>query len=439
MLRFAPSPTGDMHIGNLRVAIFNYIVAKQRNEKFLLRIEDTDKERNIEGKDKEIIELLKKFHIEYDNVVYQSQNLSFHQNFAKKLLEEEKAFACFCTKEELEKEKEKAKKEKRAYRYSGKCENITLDEALKRDEPFVVRIKKPKEIVEFEDILKEKMKFEPNDIDSFVILRANETPTYNFACAIDDMLYDISLIIRGEDHLSNTPKQIHIQKSLGYTKKIEYCHLPIILNQDGKKMSKRDRASSVKWLLEEGFLPEAIINYLILLGNKTPKEIFTLKEAIEWFDIKKLSKNSPKFDIDKLRFINRAHINLMDDKNLATLLGFNEEDIGKLAKIYLEEASTLKELKEKIDKIFAKREILEEFKKESEILKSFILKYRDIEDFNEFKKIVSNKSGLKGKRFFKPLRLLLTGSEHGPEISKIYPILRKYIKRIIKWLYYQHS
>jgi len=433
MLRFAPSPTGDMHIGNLRVAIFNYIVSKQQNERFLLRIEDTDIERNIEGKDKEIINILKKFGIKWDEILYQSQNINFHQNFAYKLLNEKKAFACFCTPQELEKERIKAKEEKRAYRYSGKCEEITIDEAAKRAEPFVVRIKKPKDTIEFEDIIKGKISFSPNEVDSFVILRSDGRPTYNFACAIDDMLHDISLIIRGEDHLSNTPKQIHVRKSLGYNKNIKYCHLPIILNKEGKKMSKRDNESSVKWLLEEGFIPQAITNYLILLGNKTPKEIFTLNEAIEWFDLNNLSSSSAKFDIDKLRYINREHLKMCEENELLKLLGYEDINIAKLAKIYLEEASTTKELKTKIDKILSKERDFKEFEKEALILKKYITEaFEKFDNFEDFKKYLMEKSSLKGKKFFKPLRILLTGAEHGPELSKIYPLLKNLAKEK-KW------
>ena len=431
MLRFAPSPTGDMHIGNLRVALFNYIVAKQRGERFIIRIEDTDIERNIEGKDRDILEILDRFGISYDEVIYQSANFSFHQSFAAKLLQEHKAFACFCTPQELEQERQRAIEQKRAYRYSGKCEEIDLQEAKKRDEPFVVRIKKPKEAISFKDIIKGELSFNPDEIDSFIILRADKRPTYNFACAIDDMLYDISLIIRGEDHLSNTPKQIHIRKVLGYDKDIEYAHLPIILNQEGKKMSKRDKASSVKWLLDEGFLPEAIANYLILLGNKTPKEIFTLPEAIEWFDLKKISKASAKFDLDKLRFINRAHLQNMDPKELAKLLGIHPS-LGSLAKLYLEEASTLKELKSKIDTIFSKKRDFKEFEKETQLLKDIILQIELPTDFEEFKQKLMQESQLKGKRFFKPLRLLLTGAQHGPEISEIYKHIKDHIKKVIQ-------
>jgi len=244
------------------------------------------------------------------------------------------------------------------------------------------------------------------------------------------MLYDISLIIRGEDHVSNTPKQIHVRKELGYDKEIQYAHLPIILNAQGKKMSKRESASSVKWLLEEGFLPEAIANYLILLGNKTPKEIFTLDEAIQWFDIGSISKAPAKFDLDKLRFINRAHLERLSSKELAQRLGIHES-LGALAKLYLEEASTLKELKAKLDAIFGQRDF-GEFEEEAKILKEQILAMELPQDFESFKKELMEKSGLKGKRFFKPLRLLLTGAPHGPEISQLYPLLKDHIKGIVQ-------
>jgi glutamyl-tRNA synthetase len=429
MLRFAPSPTGDMHIGNLRVALFNYIVAKQRNEKFLIRIEDTDTQRNIEGKDKAILDILNAFNIKYDQVVYQSSNFKLHWKFATDLLTQKKAFVCFCSEEEIEKQRQKAKEEKRPYRYSGKCEELSDIEVLEReDEPFVVRLKKPNEDIKFSDIIKGEFNFSPFDVDSFVILRQNKIPTYNFACAVDDMLYDISLIIRGEDHLSNTPKQIAIQKALGYDKNIQYAHLPIILNQEGKKMSKRDEASSVMWLLEEGFLPEAIANYLILLGNKTPKEVFSIDEAIEFFDLKNLSKSPAKFDIDKLRFINREHLKQKDD--LASLLQIHKS-LNNLAKVYLEEASTLKELKTKIDEVLAKRDYSGEWEEEIKILKEEILNNELEDDYNEFKNRVSKNTGLKGKKLFKPLRLILTNQENGPNISDIYPAIKGIIKEII--------
>jgi glutamyl-tRNA synthetase len=432
MLRFAPSPTGDMHIGNLRVAIFNYIVAKQRGERFIVRIEDTDKERNIEGKDREILEILQLFGLHADDVYYQSHNLTVHQHMAIKLLEARKAFACFCTPEELEAEREAAKASKKAYRYSGKCEVLSDAEVLANEKPFTVRLKKPESAIEFHDLIKGNQSFAPDDIDSFVIMRADKTATYNFACAIDDMLHDISLVIRGEDHVSNTPKQIHIRNQLGYDKEIAYAHLPIILNTEGKKMSKRDDASSVKWLIEEGFLPEAIANYLILLGNKTPQEVFTMEEAIAWFDLANLSKAAAKFDIDKLRFLNREHMKRMDSKELSRAFGFADAAIGELVKCYLEEGSTVKEIKPKIEAIFSAKPTDHEWKEQMESLRNALKEAPLFETFDELKSYLMKTTGLKGKNFFKPLRLLLTGAEHGPELSQLYPHLKSYLLEIIK-------
>lgn len=432
MLRFAPSPTGDMHIGNLRVAIFNYLLSKQRNEPLIIRIEDTDKERNIEGKDQEIIEILNLFGIEYRDLIYQSSHLKYHRAMALQLLHDKKAFNCFCTPETLEAKREAAKAAKKAYRYDGACEHLAPEATIDNPNPFTVRLKKPDEAIVVDDIIKGSSRFEPEDIDSFIIMRADKNPTYNFACAIDDMIGDISIVIRGEDHVSNTPKQIAIRNALGYTKPIEYAHLPIILNDEGKKMSKRDNASSVKWMLSEGFLPEAIANYLILIGNKVPTEVFSMQEAVTWFDLNNISKAPARFDMDKLRFINKEQLKRLDAKELSRYVGFADEEIGNLAKIYLDEASTLKELREKIAPIFAEKVIPEAYQEGAEILKKVIHAAPHFDDFDSFKSHLMQESALKGKNFFKPLRLLLSGAEHGPEVADLYPYLKNYLGEIVK-------
>ena len=433
MLRFAPSPTGDMHIGNLRVAIFNYIVSKQLNEGLIIRIEDTDKERNIEGKDKEILEILNLFSIEYKSVFYQSENLKYHQKMALQLMTQKKAFACFCSDSKLEELKEESIKKGIAFRYDGFCETLSDETVLNTNAPFTVRLKKPDHNIKFTDLLKGDFEYAPFDVDSFIILRQDKTPTYNYACSVDDMLMDISMVIRGEDHVSNTPKQIHIRESLGYTKEIKYVHLPIILNAStGKKMSKRDDASSVKWLIDEGFLPSAIANYLVLMGNKTPTEIFTLEEAISWFKIENISRSGAKFDIDKLRFINRKHIELLDDMRLSKILGFADNDIGKLAKLYLEEASTIKEIKSKLNNIFSQKSTLEGFEQESQTIKEVLKNAPYFENYDDLKDYVVQKTELKGKNLFKPLRYILTGVENGPNLTDIYPFIKNYIGEITK-------
>jgi glutamyl-tRNA synthetase len=356
-----------------------------------------------------------------------------HQTLAIRLLEEKKAFVCTCTPEQLEADREEAKKNRVVYKYSGRCSYVGAEELAKLKEdkiPFVIRIKTPDAAITNHDLIKGDIVTAPNEVDSFIILRADSTPTYNFACACDDMFSGVSLIIREEDHLSDTPKQKHIKQLLGYEQETEYAHLPIILNIEGKKISKRDDASSVKWFFEQGFIPDAIANYLILLGNKAPTEVFTMPEALEWFKLENISKSAAKFDIDKLRFINRKHLGMMDDKQLSSLFGFADADIGKLAKIYLEEASTTNELESKIKPIFSPKDFDGEWGEKMRIMEKLIADAPMINTFDEFKSYIMKESGLKGKNFFKPLRLLLTGAEHGPELSDIYPLIKSYLLEV---------
>jgi len=409
MLRFAPSPTRDMHIGNLRVAIFNYMVAKQRDVNFIVRIEDTDKEKNITGKDTEFMEILEKFALPHDSVMHQSENLHIHQTLAIRLLEEKKAFVCTCESPDC----------------SGECLEMGADNLAKLKEekrPFIIRIKKPESNIIYQDLFKGEMSATPDEVDAFVILKADGTPTYNFACACDDMISGITLIIRGEEHLSNTPKQEHIKTLLGYDQKTEYAHLPILLDID--------ETSTVKWLFEQGFIPDAIANYLIALGNQTPKEIFTMPEAIEWFDLTKLSGSPASFDIERLRFINREHLKMMDDKRLSGLFGFADEAIGKLAKVYLEEASTINELEAKIRPIFKPKDFSGEWGEQMKVISDVIFNAPMINTYDAFESYIMKETGLSGENLSKPLRHLLTGADHGPELSKIYPYIKSYILEV---------
>ncbi len=432
MLRFAPSPTGDMHIGNLRVALLNSICSKQRNEPLIIRIEDTDTERNIEGKDREILELLALFNIEYKEVIYQSAQLKYHRAMAIQLLHDKKAFNCFCTPAELNAKRERAKKEKKPFRYDETCSHLRAEETIDNTNPFTIRLRRPQHDITVVDKIKGSITFSAFDVDSFIIMRQEKYPTYNFACAVDDMISDISLVIRGEDHMSNTPKQIAVRDALGYDKAIEYAHLPIILNNEGKKMSKRDDASSVKWLLKEGYLPQAIANYLILIGNKVPQEIFTVDEALKWFTLENISKSPARFDLDKLKFINREHLKRLDHKELSRYVGFADDEIGALAHLYLEESGTLKELRSKIEPIFAEKVIPQQYQQSAQTLKSVIQEAPFFEEYSDFQNHTMQQSGLKGKFYFKSLRLLLTGAEHGPEISDIYKYLKNYLAEVVK-------
>lgn len=424
MLRFAISPTADIDINGLRIAILNFILAKQKNEELLIRIDDTNKEKNIEGKDKEILEILNLFNIEHSRVVLQSENIKYHVGMGMNLLLDKKAFNCFCSDEALASDRQKAKKEGKDYSYSGFCETISDETKFQCNAPFVVRLKKPKEDIKFIDLLKGSFDFTPDGVDAEIILNHDKTPTYNFACAVDDMLYDISTIVRSDKHIENTPKQIHIMNSLGYDKKIEYVHI-------SKLVSDFDEEMSIKWFIDEGFLPSAIANYLVLLSSDTTKEIFTLEEAIKWFDIKKISTNEVVFDIEKLKLINKEHLKSIDNMRLSKLLGFADEDIGSLGKVYLEDLCTIKEIKSKMESIFSKKETCEGFDLEYKKIKEILEALPFIDDYAELEREVKVKSGFEGEKFTTPFRFALTGETAGPSLDKIYPCIKNYLGEII--------
>ena len=413
MLRFAPSPTTDMHIASLRVAIFNYLLAQKRAEPFSIRIEDGDKEKNITGKDTEFMMILEKFALKHDAVFHQSEHLNLHQTLAIRLLKDEKAFVCKCTNNTADTE----------FPCVSDCENLKSEEyeALKKSsEKFVIRIKSPQSDIHYNDIIKGELTATAKEIGSFVILKADTTPTANFAIAAADMLSNISLVIRDEKHLLNTPKQIHIQNLLRYENPTEYAHIPTVTHN-----------VSVKSLFEEGFVPDAILNYLLLIGNSNaPKEIFTLPDAIEWFDLNTLSKSEVMFDIEKLRDINREHLKLIEDKMLSTLFGFADADIGKLAKLYLEECSTITELEVKIRSIFSPKDFTVECGEEMKILENIINQAPYFENYDTFLQHITRKSEQEEKNLLTPLRYLLTNRENGPELSEIYPYIKSYLLEV---------
>ncbi|MEA3289959.1 MAG: glutamate--tRNA ligase [Campylobacterota bacterium] len=432
MLRFAQSPTSDMDIGNLRVALFNYILSKQLDEELLIRIDDTNKEKNIENKDKEILETLALFSIDYSRVLIQSENIKYHTGMAMKLLLDKKAFNCFCSDEALAQDKEKAKKDGKAYSYSGFCETISDETKFHCNAPFVVRMKKPDHNIKFNDLFKGELDYTKEEVDSVIILNHDKTPTYDFACAVDDMLFDISTVIRDEEYLDNTPKQIHLREALGYDKKIKYAHLPTIINkQTAEKLSSDDKELTVNKLVEKGYLPAAIANYIVLLGFDTPKEVFTIEEAIEWFDIDKLSPDSVEFDMDKLNHINKEHLKLLDDLRFSKILGYADEDIGKLGKLYIEECNSINNIKDKIKTVFSQKKPLEGYEDEFISLKECLERAPFIEEFDELKKYISSKTELSDEKLIKTLSYALTGDANESNIERIYPLIRNYLGEII--------
>ena len=409
MLRFAVTPTSDLKLDTLRIALYNFIVAKQRGEDFIVRIEDLEKESLIEGMDDEILDLLALFGVEFSQVIHQSQNVRFHSAMALQLVHERKAFSCFCSDNWLANKREEAKQAGEEYLYDDACRNLPAELIIDNTNPFSIRIARPDK---------------PESIDSFVILNRDKTPTYNFAVGVDDMLSDISLIIRSEEFREETLKQKHVRDALKYEKQVEYLYLPTIKNLD--------TAPTVKELLTEGFLPEAIVNYLVTIGDEVPQELFTLEEAIAFLELDKVSQTPVSFSMEALQEVNRKHLQALDAKELSRYVGFADAEIGELARVYLGEVATTKELKVKIAPIFAERNIPEEFVKETTLLKEIIKNAPYFEEYAPFKEYLIKESGLEGDSYLIPLRLLLTNATEGSDIAEIYQHLKNYIGEIIK-------
>ena len=320
-VRFAPSPTGHLHIGGVRTALFNFLYARQNNGVYCLRIEDTDKERSTVENTREILDALAWLGLSPDEEpVIQSQNAQAHLDAANKLLEEGKAYRCFCSKEELDRDKAKAEAEKLPYRYSGRCRNLSSDEIkekLNAGMPYTVRFRIPDGITRFKDMVYKQIEVNNAEIDDFIIIRSEGTPIYQLSVVVDDAAMGITHVIRGEDHLSNTPKQILLYLALGH-KVPKFGHLPLILASDGKRLSKRHGATSVDEFKELGFLPEGLLNGLALLGwgDNMPKPVFSLEELIDRFDMNKVNKKGAIFDLDKLGWINGQHLSRRDARDI---------------------------------------------------------------------------------------------------------------------------
>jgi len=363
-VRFAPSPTGYLHIGSARTAFFNWLYAKKMRGIFILRIEDTDIIRHQEEAINKILDSLKWLGLNWDegpqtggkySPYRQSLRVSIYQEYAQKLIQLNKAYYCFCSPEELEK-KRKSKTEKgKPFKYDRNCLKLSPQEIknnIDSGKPYAIRFLVPENVeIYFKDTVYGNIKFNSASIEDFIIIRSNGLPTYNFSVAIDDALMKITHIIRGEDHLSNTPKQILIYKALNF-KIPEFTHLPMILGQDGKKLSKRHGSISIDKYIEEGFIKEAILNYLALLGwaydEKTT--IFSINELIEKFELNSINKKPAKFDYNKLLWINSYYIRNMPDSHLVELLKNQIKNYLNLTKNTDLEDTVIK-LDEKIIKI----------------------------------------------------------------------------------------
>jgi glutamyl-tRNA synthetase len=443
--RFPPSPTGHLHLGGARTALFNWLFARHNKGKFILRFEDTDKERSKPEYVNSIISALKWLGLEWDEGPYfQSERIEIYQSYAKKLFEEGKAYYCECSKEVLEKKKEEMLKRGLKPRYDGTCR----DKNLGPGEGRALRIKVPEiEEIIFEDLLRGKIVFPAEEIDDFIIMRSDGTPTYHFAVVIDDITMGITHVIRGDDHISNTPKQIIIYNALGVNPP-EFAHIPMVLGSDGARLSKRHGAKSVLEYKEAGFLPKALINYLARLGwGYGDQEYFTVEELIEKFDLQSVNLSPARFDQDKLLAINAYWIKNSDNKYLLEHLKYflKSYDLDKFSEEYLLSAietvktrsKTLVEMAEMIEFY-----LVEEVSYDLDGAKKFLVSeikpllqkiVEDLEEiplenekkFEEYFRELSEKSGIKLKNIAQAVRVALTGKTVSPSLFEIMKVLGK--------------
>jgi len=467
-VRYAPSPTGHLHIGNARTALFNYLFARNQNGKFIIRIEDTDQKRNIEGGEESQLRYLKWLGIEWDESIdvggeygpyRQSERTEIYQKYTEELLEKGLAYHCYCTSEELEKEREEQQANSQMPRYSGKCRNLTAEqraelEAEGREPSIRFRVPSNTEI-KWNDIVKDEVSFESEGIGDFVIVKKDGTPTYNYAVAIDDYLMKMTHVLRGDDHISNTPKQILVYEALGWTPPV-FGHMTLIVNENRRKLSKRDESiiQFIEQYKELGYLPEALFNFITMLGWSPvgEEEIFSKEQFIEIFDPARLSKSPALFDTSKLRWMNNQYMKKLDLDEVVALSvphlvkagkveetrdAETEQWVRDLVALYQEQMSFGAEIVE-LTEMFFKKEI--DYSEEAkavlaeeqvpEVLKAFAEEISSLEEFSadEIKtatKAVQKATGQKGKKLFMPIRVATTGETHGPELPKAISLLGK--------------
>ena len=449
--RYAPSPTGFMHIGNLRTAIFEYLLAKKYNGDFILRIEDTDQEREVEGAIDFIYNTLDLCGFKIDEgpnnegnfgPYIQSKRKDIYKEYALKLVEMGKAYYCFCSEEELTKMREKADARKKPFLYDGRCSRLSkekIEENLKNNVPYVIRQKMPKEGVTIvEDLIYGKVKIDNSILDDQILLKSDGFPTYNFANVIDDHLMEITHVIRGKEYLDQTAKYNLLYEAFGWEKPT-YIHVAMVLGEDGNKLSKRNGDASFMDLYNEGYLPEAIVNYLSLLGwsPETNQEVFSMEELISNFNEERISKSSSQYDVKKLKWFNHQYINKMDDeKYLSWIKKYfsnecdkSEEWLNHLLLIYKSHLNYGKEINELTSSFFNKefvidaeaKEFMESDEEIPKVVEVFKEEIKSTSNWSvEALEVINNvkeKSGVKGKMLFMPIRIAASGIMHGPELA----------------------
>jgi nondiscriminating glutamyl-tRNA synthetase len=465
-VRFAPSPTGFLHVGNIRTALFNWLAARHHGGSFILRIEDTDAERSRPEYEKQLMEDLRWLGLDWDEGAdkggeygpyRQSDRFAVYQKHAQRLLDEDKAFRCFCTEEELEKVRKEQLARNETAHYSGKCRHLSpaeLQERLKAGIPCTLRLRVRPGTVGFSDLVFGRIEINASRISDPIILRSDGSPTYNFCCVLDDCLMEISHVIRGEGHLSNTHRQILIYEALGAPVP-QFAHLSTILGPDGQKLSKRHGATSVEEFRRQGYLPEALANYLALLGWSPPDEgleIMSLDEITGRFDLSRVLKSPAIFDQAKLDWMNRNYINKTAGEALVDkAVGYfaaaglvpGQPDVqmrswlAQVIDLFKTHVDHLDQLPDAAVVVYGfdngtpdlKPDVLEIFKKPEarEVAGEFarLVSEKDrlsTESYREIVAQVKARTRQKGRHLFHPIRAALTGSGSGPELEKLIPI-----------------
>ena len=460
--RFAPSPTGYMHIGNLRTAIFEYLVAKSNNGDFILRIEDTDQNRKVEGAIDFIYNTLNLCGFTIDEgpnnegsvgPYIQSERIDIYKEYAQKLVEMGKAYYCFCSEERLNELRDIANLNKVPFKYDGHCRNLSREEALERinrGEKYVIRQAMPTsgETV-IDDLVYGKVVIDNSVLEDQILLKSDGFPTYNFANVIDDHLMNITHVVRGKEYLDQTAKYNLLYEAFGWEKPV-YIHVAMVLGEDGTKLSKRNGDASFMDLYNDGYLPEAIVNYLVFLGwsPNNNREIFSMDELIKEFDPKRISKSSSQYDVKKLNWMNAKYIkNLSDDDYYKLVIPYlkdfydvsdkSEDWLKHLVRIYKNHISFGKEIVSEVELFFKKdldlddecfsflddpdaRKVIDCFKEKIANLKDW-----SVSSINDCISLVKEETGIKGKMLYMPIRIKVSYQMHGPELGDTIFLLGK--------------
>jgi len=467
-VRIAPSPTGYLHVGTARTALFNYLFARKEGGIFILRIEDTDIKRSSQEMVDVILDSLKWLGLDWDEGPYfQSERFDIYRKYAEKLVSEGKAYYCYCTPEEIKERKEKVQKQGKVWKYDRRCLYLT-DEERKRFEgegrPKAIRFHVPDGKTDFDDLIHGRIERENQDIEDFVLIKSDGTPGYNFSVVIDDHEMEITHVIRGDDHISNTPKQILVYKALGWDEPA-FAHVPLILGQDRSKLSKRHGAVAVSYYRDQGILPEAFVNFLALLGWSPgeDREIFSMDELIKVFSLERVGKKPAIFDINKLLWMNQEYIRKLDNEELVErivpylkrsgLIGaeFERDYLLKVVHLMKERLQTLRDL-EKIGYYYFK----DDFDYDPKGLKKRI--YPGVEKrlemvIEELEKIdewdekacedvvrrIAEEEGCKAGEIIHPIRLGISGMTFGPGLFELMELLGKArvinrLKRFVEFL-----